>query len=138
MEPETHHNEPPDKPSMLLCLGTFFKFEGWLWLGIGILSIFILSGRLKTLVVTVLFLVLVYCSISLVSSFPTTLGAWGYTDSTLFFGPLGSIAFRPLNPVEFLVNETALRGNYLPLFPLYICCIGWSIICGKDIFLATG
>lgn len=119
----------------LLCLGTFFKFEGWLWLGIGILSIFILSGRLKTLVVTVLFLVLVYCSISLVSSFfPTTLGAWGYTDSTLFFGPLGSIAFRPLNPVEFLVNETALRGNYLLLFPLYICCIGWSIICGKDIF----
>ena len=119
----------------LLCLGTVFKFEGWLWLGIGFLSIVIISEGLKALVITMLLILLICVSISWGASFlPTTVGTWGYSDSTLFFGPLGAIALRPINPVGYLVNETILRGNYLLLFPLYILCIGWSIICGKRIF----
>jgi hypothetical protein len=111
----------------LLAASPLFKLEGWLWAGLGLafIGIEILLERLGAVVIT--WAAAVVCALLL--STGTTyfdlglLGAWGIDGETVFAGPLGAYAMRPINPLIPYILTIFSHTNFHLLGALVVVAI---------------
>ena len=110
--------------TVLLVVGSCFKTEGWIWLGMGMLFILIHTlwhqRRYAALfcVMTILFAGFHLESVNL-----GALGLWGIHEETIHIGPLGQYLLRPYNALPKYFEMIFLRGNLHLLGTLYLLAL---------------
>lgn len=109
---------------LLLGLGCMWKLEGWVWLALGLaaFSAEIVGRRfcVRTLLAVPVILTIIWI---LQPVDLGMLGVWGVTNNVFQFGPLGSFAMLPQNPLWNYVEMTFWRTNFLLAMPLYLAAL---------------
>jgi len=109
---------------VLLLLGCFFKIEGWLWLALGgaAVAVHCLWRRFgQSIAVVILPMLLALGLLQPLNLGP--LGEWGIGADGIMLGALGTIGFRPYNPIGNYLTMTFWQGNFLLLVPLYLAAL---------------
>ncbi|MDB4048710.1 hypothetical protein N9485_00730 [Luminiphilus sp.] len=108
----------------LLINGCFIKIEGFIWLGLGLLFIFLLVlwRRYQFRALSACVGLLLLC-IVLESAHLGPLGIWGVQDGAIHVGPLGQYALRPFNPLPVYFEMIFIRGNFHLLGLFYLAAL---------------
>ena len=106
--------------TVLLVVGSSFKTEGWIWLGMGLL--FILLHTLwhqRRYAALLCVMAILLAGFHLESVNLGALGLWGIHEETIHIGPLGQYLLRPYNALPIYFEMIFLRGNFHFLGVLY-------------------
>lgn len=112
---------------VLLIAGTQIKTEGWLWLGLGLSFITIewiaiRVGYLKVLASLPVLAGAIW-GLGITSIMLGPLGQWGFDETNLHAGALGSYALRPFNPTGSYWSILFEQGNFLLLASFYFLAL---------------
>ena len=112
---------------LLLLAGTQIKTEGWLWLGLGLGFVMLewaasRIGYLK-LFASLLVVAGVIWGLGITSLTLGPLGQWGFDETHLYAGALGSYALRPFNPAGSYWSILFEQGNFLLLASFYLLAL---------------
>ncbi len=110
--------------TVLLLVGSCFKTEGWIWLGMGML--FILVNTLchqRRYAAFLCVIAILFAGFHLESVNLGSLGLWGIDEETIHVGPLGQYVLRPYNARPIYFEMIFLRGNFHLLGVLYLLAL---------------
>ena len=117
---------------LLLLAGTQIKTEGWLWLGLGLAFIAIewLAIRVGylSLLASLFVIAGVIGGLGITSLTLGPLGQWGFDETHLHAGALGSFALRPYNPAGNYWSILFEQGNFLLLASFYLLALALMTI----------
>jgi hypothetical protein len=111
--------------TVLLVVGSCFKTEGWIWLGMAMLFIFIHTlWRQQRYAGLFCVIAILFAGFHLESVNLGSLGLWGIEEETIHVGPLGQYLLRPYNALPIYFEMIFLRGNFHLLGVLYLLALG--------------
>ena len=111
--------------AVLLLIGSCFKTEGWIWLGMGMLFILVTTlWRKRQYAAFLGVMAILFTGFHLESVQLGSLGRWGIHEAAIHVGPLGQYLLRPYNALPIYFDMIFLRGNFHLLGVLYMLALG--------------